>query len=65
MDSVFNSSKLTALILIPAFDNLHKGQAVNTICFKATLEIYSEANINSKKDYKREEKIVDLKKIDF
>lgn len=65
MDSVFNSSTLTALVFIPAFDEFHKGQSVNTICFKATLEIYSETKLDSKKDYKREENITDLKMVDF
>ncbi len=64
-DSVFNNSRLTVLIIIPAFDNLHKGQAVNTICFKLTLDIYTESNMKTDKDYKREEKIIELKKIDF
>lgn len=64
-DSVFNKSKLTVLILIPAFDNLHKGQAVNTICFKVTLEIYTESNMQTDKDYKREEKITEIKRIDL
>jgi hypothetical protein len=64
-DSVFNTSRLTVLIFIPAFDNLHKGQAVNTICFEMTLEIYRESNMKTDKDYKRDEKIIVLKKMDF
>ncbi|MEO6832575.1 MAG: hypothetical protein ABI378_08975 [Chitinophagaceae bacterium] len=64
-DSVFNSSTLIALIFIPAFDQVHKGQVINTICFKATLEIYSEGKLDSKKDYKRKEKIVALEMIEL
>ncbi|MFI5221395.1 MAG: hypothetical protein ACHQK8_03645 [Bacteroidia bacterium] len=64
-DSVFNSSELTALILIPASNEVHKGNVVNTICFKVRLDIYTESGIDAKTDYKREEKIVLLKKIDL
>jgi hypothetical protein len=64
-DSVFNKSELTVLIIIPAFDNIHKGQAVNTICFKVTLSIYTESNMQTNKVYKREEKITELKKVDL
>jgi hypothetical protein len=64
-DSVFNTSRLTVLIFIPAIDNLHKGKAVNTICFKMTYEIYTESNMKTDKDYKKVEKIIELKKIDF
>jgi hypothetical protein len=64
-DSVFNSSTLTVLIFIPAFDNLGKGEAVNNICFKMTLEIYTESNMKTDKDYKREEKITEIKKVNL
>ena len=62
-DSAFNQSELTALILIPAFDIFHKGEGVSTICFKATLRVYTESAINSDNDYKREEKLTELKMI--
>lgn len=64
-DSVFHSSTLTSLIFIPVFENIHKGQNINTICFKVTLQIYTEAKLNSDKDYKREEKIIELRKNDL
>ena len=65
MDSAFNSTVLDALVLIPAFDDFHKGTAVNTLCFKVTLEMYSEGNLTTNKDYKREDKITKIKLIDM
>lgn len=64
-DSVFNKSRLIILIFIPALENLHKGLAVNTICFKMTYEIYTESNVKTEKHYKNEEKIIELKKINL
>jgi len=65
VDSVFNTSTLTALILIPAFDIFNKGAGVNTICFKVTLELYSEGETKSNKNYKNKEKIVAIKQIEI
>lgn len=59
-DSVYNTSRLSVLIFIPAFDNFHKGLAINTICFKMTFEIYTESNMETGKEYKKEEKIIEL-----
>jgi hypothetical protein len=64
-DSAYNSETLTALVIIPAIDNFHKGEAVNTICFKVTLDLYSEAAINSTKEYKKKEKITSIRKLGF
>lgn len=65
VDSVSNTSRLTALILIPAFDNIHKVQIVNTICFKAVFETISKTNLISQKDFMYSEKFVELKRINF
>jgi hypothetical protein len=65
VDSVFNKAVLTALIFIPAFDIFNKGAAVNTICFKVTMELYSEGETKSNKNYKNKEKIVAIKHIEI
>jgi len=62
-DSVFNTSRLTALIVIPAFDNLRKGQVVNTISFKMTVTLYTESDLNTHKIYKRQERVLELKQL--
>lgn len=64
-DSVFNTSRLTILLAIPAFDNFHKGQAVNTICFKMAVDMYTESDLKTDKVYKRNLNIIELKKIEF
>lgn len=61
-DSTFNDSRLTALIIIPAFDNIHKGEIVNTIIFKMTMVLYTESDMKTNKEYKRQERIVELKR---
>lgn len=64
-DSVFNQSELVALVFIPAFDIFHKGKGVNTICFKVSFRVYTESAIDSDKDYKREEKLMEVKMLDL
>lgn len=64
-DSVYNVERLTALIFIPAFDNVHKGQVLNTMCFKMTIEVYEEANMLSNENYRIDRKIIELEKIEI
>ena len=64
-DSVFNSTELTSLIIIPLFERHHKGESVDCICFKVTFDIYEESNMKLKKDYKHEEKISEIKEINL
>lgn len=62
-DSAFYSQELTALIIIPGIENLRKGQSVNSICFKMTIDFYSERNLRTEKAYHEEEKIIELRQL--
>jgi hypothetical protein len=64
-DTLFTNSVLTALVLIPAFDNIHKGQVIENISFKVSFKVSHSTDANKKTTIKNVAEIIDIHEVEI